>query len=68
MRRNHRVGGSEIEVCRHSIAGGEVFSLEVRTRSSLDHNSVILNLTPEEFREIARFLGECSGDEPQFQR
>lgn len=60
MRNVFRIGGSELEVTRLQMAGGEVFVLETRSRSSLDYNSVVLNLTPEEFREILKFLGECA--------
>lgn len=54
----HKVGGTEIVVEHHLMAGGDVYSLTVRSKSSLDYNSVVLNLTPEEFGELVSFLGE----------
>jgi hypothetical protein len=59
MRKSYKVGGSELTVNRQSISGGEVYVLELSSRSSLDYSSVVLNLTPREFKEIILFLSSA---------
>lgn len=54
----HKVGGTELVAERHLMSGGDVYSLEIRSKSSLDYSSVVLNLTATEFGELVRFLGE----------
>lgn len=56
MKKSHRIGGSEIIISNHEVAGGEVFVLEVASKSSLDYTSVVLNLTKKEFSEIVDFF------------
>lgn len=57
-RGTHKIGGTEIVVERQVVAGGEVYSLEIRSRSALDYSSVVLNLSAEEFKAVVRFLEE----------
>lgn len=58
MEKTHKIGGYELAVDRQMVAGEEVYYLEVRSRSSLDYLSVILNLRPSEFKDIVNFLEE----------
>lgn len=55
----HKIGGSELVVYHQNVAGSEIFVLEVRSKSSLDYSSVVLNLTAAEFDEIVQFLQRC---------
>jgi|688.fasta_scaffold2007660_1 hypothetical protein len=59
MRKSYKVGGSELTVDRQPMSGGEVYVLGLSSRSSLDYSSVVLNLTPREFKEIILFLSSA---------
>ena len=54
----YKVGGTEILAGRQFVAGGEIYHLDIRSRSSLDYSSVVLNMTAAEFGDLVRFLGE----------
>lgn len=58
MERTHKIGGYELSVDKQMVAGEEFYYLEVRSRSSLDYLSVILNLRHSEFKDIVNFLKE----------
>lgn len=45
------------------MSGGEVYVLELSSRSSLDYSSVVLNLTPREFKEIILFLSSAADNQ-----
>jgi hypothetical protein len=60
MRKSYKVGGSELTVDRQPMSGGEVYVLGLSSRSSLDYSSVVLNLTPREFKEIILFLSSTA--------
>jgi hypothetical protein len=63
MRKSYKVGGSELTVDRQPMSGGEVYVLGLSSRSSLDYSSVILNLTPREFKEIVLFLSNAGDNQ-----
>lgn len=57
-RNSYKIGGSELIVTCQEVAGSDVYSLEVHSKSSLDYSSVVLNLTREEFKKTILFLLE----------
>ena len=63
MTKTHRIGGTEISVTRQTIAGGEVYALEIRSKSSLDYSCVVINLSPKEFQQLVDFMEECGSRE-----
>jgi hypothetical protein len=59
VRNFHKIGGSEVVVDKHQIAGSDIYVLEVSCKSSLDYSSVVMNLTRDELDKIILFLDKC---------
>ena len=57
-RTSYKIGGSEVIVTCQEVAGSDVYSLEIHSKSSLDYSSVVLNLTREEFKKLIIFFLE----------
>lgn len=56
MKNSHRIGGTELTVSRQNVAQSEVVSLEIDSKSSIDHAFIVVNMTLEEFKGLVSFL------------